>query len=137
MTREGEGLKEQAATNAAPAAAPPLESQALAEQIALLAVQAKGIDVQILRVYELVQYTDYFVIASGRSDRHVRSVREHVHDALAEQKIKPQSVEGVEHNQWVLSDYGSVVLHVFYEPVREFYQLEKLWSEASLLLHVV
>ncbi len=60
----------------------------------------------------------------------MRAIREHVHDALKEQKIEPMSVEGVEHNQWVLCDFGAVVLHVFYEPVRDFYQLERLWNEA-------
>ncbi|MFT7581059.1 MAG: ribosome-associated protein [Myxococcota bacterium] len=109
---------------------PDLDTEPLAQRIAELAAQAKAADIDVLRVYELVQYTDYFVIVSGRSDRHVASIRDHIQDGLAQEKIKPQSVEGTDHNQWVLIDYGSVVVHIFFEPVREFYELERLWGEA-------
>ncbi|TNF32591.1 MAG: ribosome silencing factor [Deltaproteobacteria bacterium] len=101
--------------------------------MARLAIQAKGLDVAVLRVLELVQYTDWFIVASGRSDRHVRAIREHIQDALREAGRKPLSVEGIEHNQWVLLDYGDVVVHIFYEPVREFYELERLWQDAPRL----
>jgi len=137
--RKGEGLNEQAASSVndgatkAPTAYKELETQALAEQIARLAIQAKGLDVQVLRVLELVQYTDWFIVVSGRSDRHVKAIREHIQDALREGGRKPLSVEGIEHSQWVLLDYGDVVVHVFYEPVREFYELERLWQEAPRL----
>lgn len=139
MTRsEGEGLNEQAATRSTEsrisrAHAETLDTQPLAEQMARLAMQAKATEVKVLRVLELVQYTDWFVVVSGRSDRHVKAIREHIQDALREQGIKPLSVEGTEHNQWVLLDYGDAVVHVFYEPVREFYELERLWNEAPRL----
>lgn len=137
--RKGEGLNEQAETSksAAPAAAvtraSQLDTQALAERVAQLAHQAKALDVKVLRVYELVQYTDWFIVVSGRSDRHVKAIRDHIEDALREQKVKPLSVEGTEQNQWVLLDYGDFVVHVFYEPVREFYELERLWQDAPRL----
>jgi len=117
----------------APGPLAPLDTQALAERVAELATQAKGTDVVALRVLELVQYTDWFVIVSGRSDRHVGSIRQHIQDGLRDSGVRPLSVEGTEHNQWVLLDYGEVVVHVFYEPVREFYELERLWSEAPRL----
>ncbi len=120
-------------TETAPEPLAELETQELAEQIVELVHQAKGTDVKVLRVYELIQYTDFFVIVSGRSDRHVGAIRHHIADALGAEKLKPRSVEGTEHNQWVLMDYGSVVVHIFYEPVRDFYELERLWAEAPQL----
>jgi len=137
--RKGEGLNEQAASSIETATARPVstptefDSQALAVQVARLAMQAKGLDIKVLRVFELVQYTDWFVIVSGRSDRHVKAIREHIQGALHGQGVRPLSVEGTEHNQWVLLDYGDIVVHVFYEPVREFYELERLWQEAPRL----
>lgn len=109
------------------------ETRPLAERIALLAAQAKGTDIAVLRVFELVQYTDWFIIVTGRSDRHVSAIRAHIQDALRASGTRPLSVEGTDHNQWVLIDYGDVVVHVFYEPVRAFYELERLWSEAPRL----
>ncbi|MCB9732896.1 MAG: ribosome silencing factor [Deltaproteobacteria bacterium] len=105
----------------------------MAERIARLAAQAKATEISVLRVFELVQYTDWFVIVTGRSDRHVRAIREHIQDALRESGTRPLSVEGTDHNQWVLVDYGDVVVHIFYEPVRAFYELERLWNEAPRL----
>lgn len=108
-----------------------LESRADAERIALLAAERKATDIRVLRVRELVQYTDYFVVCSARSDRQVAAVREHVQATMkAERGLRPLSVEGTDTHQWAVIDFGEVVVHVFYEPVREFYQLEALWSDA-------
>lgn len=137
--KKGEGLNEQAASSVVAGATKvvsPLEeldTQALAERIARLAIQAKGLDVKVLRVLELVNYTDWFIVVSGRSDRHVKAIREHIQDALRASGVRPLSVEGTEHNQWVLLDYGNLVVHVFYEPVRDFYELERLWQDAPRL----
>lgn len=109
------------------------QSEALAKKIAALCDDAKAQDVQVLRVLELVAYTDWFVVCTGRSDRHVRAIHDLIWDELAREQMKPLSVEGADAGQWILMDYGSVVVHVFYEPVREFYALERLWSEAPRL----
>jgi ribosome-associated protein len=109
------------------------ESEPLARAIAAVADEAKAVDIRVLRVLELVQYTDWFVVCTGRSDRHVRAIYEALKDAMTRQKVKPLSVEGVEAGQWICCDYGSVVVHIFYEPVREFYGLERLWSDAPRL----
>lgn len=115
----------------APAA---LESQPMAVRIAQLAAETKALDVRVMRVRELVQYTDFFVLASGRSDRQVAAIREHIQDQVrVELGRKPLSVEGTERNQWAVIDYGDIVVHVFFEPVREFYQLEALWGDAPVL----
>lgn len=112
---------------------PALETEALARDIAAICANAKAIDVEVLRVLELVEYTDYFVICSARSDRHARAIYDLIWDELSLEGQKPLSSEGVEAGQWILADYGSVVVHIFYEPVREFYALERLWADAPRL----
>ena len=114
-------------------ARPPLDTRALAERVAELAWERKALDVRVLRVLELVQYTDWFVIASGRSDRQVAAIRDHIRDELRAEGRRVLSIEGSNQNQWVVMDYGDLVVHIFYEPVRAFYELEKLWGEAPEL----
>jgi ribosome-associated protein len=83
-----------------------------------------------LDVRDLTSIADVFIICSGRSNRQVSAIAEHIERELRKQKIRPLSVEGAVEGQWVLMDYGSVVIHVFYESVRQFYDLEGLWSDA-------
>lgn len=112
---------------------PALETESLARDIAAIAYNAKAMDIQVLRVLELVEYTDWFVVCSARSDRHARAIFDLIWDELALEGTKPLSSEGVEAGQWILADYGSVVVHIFYEPVRDFYALERLWADAPRL----
>lgn len=110
-----------------------LPSEEVARAMVAAAIEEKGFDIKVLRLRELVNYCDYFVICSARSDRHARAVYDHVRDKMSEAGHKPLSAEGLDGAQWILADYGTVVLHVFYEPVREFYGLERLWAEAPAL----
>ncbi len=126
-------VQEQGADEGAPQPLPALETEALARDIAAICANAKAIDIEVLRVLELVEYTDYFVICSARSDRHARAIYDLIWDELSLEGQKPLSAEGVEAGQWILADYGSVVVHIFYEPVREFYALERLWADAPRL----
>jgi ribosome-associated protein len=73
---------------------------------------------------------DNFIVVSGRSDRHVIGIANRAIDAAAERGISPSTIEGLEKGHWVLLDFGDVVLHVFYEPLRAHYNLENLWAEA-------
>lgn len=109
------------------------EAEALVRRLAAICADAKAVDVRAMRVLELVQYTDFFLICTGRSDRHVRAIYEALKDETLKARIKPLSVEGIDAGQWICCDYGSVVVHIFYEPVREFYALERLWSDAPEL----
>jgi len=84
----------------------------------------------ILEVKKLSSFTDYFVICSGHSDRQVQAIAGHIEERLKEGNFRPLSVEGKREGRWVLLDYGDVVIHVFYQPVREFYDLERLWADA-------
>ena len=90
----------------------------------------KAMHVVALDVRELTSIADVFIICSGRSNRQVSAIAEHIERELRRHKIKPLSVEGTAEGHWVLMDYGHVIIHVFFDPVREFYDLEGLWSDA-------
>jgi ribosome-associated protein len=91
----------------------------------------KAYNIVALDVAELTSYADVFIFCSGRSNRQVIAIAEHIQvDMKKKHKIKPISVEGTKDGHWVLMDYGHVIIHVFYEPVREFYDLEGLWVDA-------
>ncbi len=93
----------------------------------------KGLDPVLLKVNEFCSFADFFLICSGGSKRHVLALAQHVEEALSKAGIKPLGVEGREEGQWVLMDYNIMVIHIFLEPLREFYNLEDLWSEAPRL----
>ena len=103
--------------------------------IALLAADAitdkKGDDILILDVEALVGYAAYFVIASARSERQVSAISDHVVRQLrTTQQVRPLGTEGASRSKWALIDFGDVVVHVFREDQREFYDLEGLWQDA-------
>jgi ribosome-associated protein len=91
----------------------------------------KATNVRILDVRKLSSLTDYLVLATGSSDRQVQAAAEAVHQALKkQQETLPLGIEGMQEGRWVLIDYGDVMVHVFHEPVRQFYDLDGLWSDA-------
>jgi len=102
----------------------------LARAAARLALEKKALDVKILTLKDLSSICDYFVIASGEADIQVKAIGRHIYDELADRGFKPISREGINDGNWVLLDYIDVVVHVFYEPTRRFYALEKLWGDA-------
>jgi len=91
----------------------------------------KALDLVVLDVRDLTSFSDIFIICSGRSNRQVSAIAEYVQVKLKKHDIKPMSVEGKKEGHWVLLDYGHVIIHVFYEPVRAFYDLEGLWIDAK------
>jgi len=94
------------------------------------ALDRKAYDLVVLEVGPLTSIADYFVICSGRSDTQVQAIAQGIEKQLGEQGVRPLAIEGMEHAQWVLMDYGDVLVHIFYVPVREFYDLERLWVRA-------
>ena len=94
----------------------------------------KALDLVVLDVRELTSFSDIFIICSGRSNRQVSAIAEYVQVNLKKHAIKPLSVEGKKEGHWVLLDYGHVIIHVFYEPVRAFYDLEGLWIDAKRIV---
>lgn len=95
------------------------------------ALGRKAMDLVVLDVRHVTDVADVFVICSGRSNRQVSAIAEFIETELKKAGIKSISVEGVKDGQWVLIDYGHVVIHVFYDPVRRFYDLESLWADAE------
>ncbi|HQA07819.1 MAG TPA: ribosome silencing factor [Syntrophomonadaceae bacterium] len=110
------------------------QEEKLARMIADACLDEKALDVVVLDVRNLTVIADYFVIASGRSMIQVRSIVDHVLDKLQEQGISPIRKEGLQQGVWTVLDYNSVILHVFRQEEREYYQLENLWADAPQLL---
>jgi ribosome-associated protein len=109
-----------------------LTSLSLARLAGRLALSKKGFDVKILKLKSLSSVCDYFVIASGEADVHVRAIANAIDDGLMEAGFRPFHREGKSEGNWVLLDYADVVVHVFYEPTRRFYALERLWGDAPI-----
>jgi ribosome-associated protein len=95
-----------------------------------LALEKKAYDLVVLDVHALTSMADYFILCSGRSDRQVQSIAQGLEENAADDGVKPYAVEGTQRGHWVLMDFSDVIVHVFYEPVREFYDLDGLWSHA-------
>ena len=105
----------------------------LASKIAGACMDAKGIDLTVLDVSEQSDIAKFFLIVSGRSDRQAQGIANRVVQILSERGLSPESIEGYEEGHWILLDCKNVVVHVFYEPVRERYDLEGLWMKAKKL----
>jgi ribosome-associated protein len=111
-----------------------MNPEEIAEAIIAYAADRKALDIVQLDLREIVSYTDYFVICTGRSDRQVKAIHDAIHQGLKDEHgLLPGRVEGVGQAQWVLMDYLDVVVHVFTPETREFYRLEQLWGEAPVL----
>lgn len=106
---------------------------AAAQRAAALCLDMKANDVMVLDLRKVTDMTDCFVIASGTSDTHVRSVGEHIIAELKKEGIQIHHVEGLEQGRWVLLDYVDFVVHLFHPTLRSFYQLERLWSDAEAI----
>jgi ribosome-associated protein len=98
--------------------------------LARFALEKKACDLVVMKVRELTSIADYFIICSGRSDRQVQSIAQGIDENLSAAGLAPLSVEGANRGHWVLMDFSDVIVHIFYEPVREFYDLDGLWGDA-------
>jgi ribosome-associated protein len=101
-----------------------------ARRAATICVENRAADVMLLDLHGLTDMTDYFVVASGTSDTHVRSVAEHVLAGLERDGLRAQAVEGLQQGRWVVLDYVDFIVHVFHPSLRSYYQLERLWGDA-------
>ena len=106
------------------------DSIKVAKRVVTACEDVKGQDIAVLDVRSVSDFADYFVVVSGRSDRQVQGLTNRIIEELIESGSRPVSVEGYEEGQWVLVDCGDVVVHVFYGPVRDFYDIESLWMRA-------
>jgi len=102
-----------------------------AQACARLADEKKAKDIVMLELIGLTDIADYFVLATGTSERHVRTIAEAVEVGMKEVGVKPFSLEGYDEGRWVIIDYQNVIIHIFIESLRELYDLESLWIEGK------
>lgn len=105
-----------------------MQAEALRDLVIQALEDMKGVDIRALDVRGMTAITDFMVIASGTSDRHVKSLARNVLDQARAAGVRPLGVEGEQEGEWVLADLRDVVVHVMRPQVRDFYNLEKLWS---------
>jgi len=109
----------------------PPDAARLAELAAEYAADTKAADIVELDLRGVLGYTDYFVIATGNTDRQTRAIHDRIHEGMKkEHGLLPRRVEGVSEGRWILMDYLDVVVHVFTPDARDYYRLEQLWGEA-------
>ena len=101
-----------------------------------LAADKKAADIVLLDVGDLTTIADYFVICSGGSERQVGAIADGIVEGMKERGMRTVGREGSPGAHWVLLDFGAVIVHVFAQPEREYYQLERLWAEAPTLLRI-
>lgn len=109
---------------------PYIESKEKAIAAATIAFNKKAKDVLVLELKALSVIAEYFVICSGASTTQVRAIVEAIKENFSKNRIRPIGIEGLNYSHWVLMDYGDVIMHVFEDETREYYQLEKLWLDA-------
>lgn len=105
-------------------------SYELAKTLCQAAVDSKAEKLVVLDVRGLTYFTDYFVIMSGRSTRHVQGLASALEKEMNRKRLKNTNSEGFEDGQWILLDFDDVIVHVFYDETRQFYDLEGLWHDA-------
>ena len=111
-----------------------MNSLELAQKAAALLDSKKASKVSIVKIQEISSLADYFVIASGNTGVHVRSLADELEEKLKAEGVTPARVEGYRSNSWILLDYSSVVVHVFTQEARDFYDLDRLWSDGEKIL---
>ncbi len=115
-------------------AADQMSPEELARAIVDYAVDRKALDIVQLDLREMIGYTDYFVICSGRSERQAKAIHDAIHEGMKSAHGRlPERVEGLPGARWILMDYLDVIVHVFVPETREYYRLEQLWGEAPAL----
>ena len=110
-----------------------MNSEALAKKIVLLLDGKKGMDIVGVDIHELTTIGDYFILVTGTSSPHVKALAEEVEDSLAKEGLEPRRIEGAQSATWILMDYQDVILHIFTKETRDFYNMERLWSDAPRL----
>lgn len=113
---------------------PASPGESIARRAATLASDLKATDIVVLDLRGVTDMTDFFVIASGTSDTHVRAVAEHIQAGLKSGGVSTTLTEGLTQGRWALLDYTDCVIHVFHPTLRQFYQLERLWGDAKPLV---
>ena len=107
-----------------------VDSREKALAAAEAALEKKAYDLVVLESEHLSTIADYFLIATGRSDVQVQAIARGIEERMVKDGVRPLSIEGFNHAHWIVLDYDDVVVHIFYEPTRDFYRLERTWTDA-------
>lgn len=105
-----------------------MSAEALKTTLLAALEDIKAIDTVVIDVRTLTPLTDYIIVTSGRSTRHVKAIADHALEAAKKNNVTPLGIEGEQGSEWILVDLGDVIVHAMQPAVREYYQLEKLWS---------
>lgn len=97
------------------------------------ALEKKARRISVLNVKKVSSISDYFIVCSGSSDRQVQAIAAFIEETLKKEGKRPLGIEGERIGKWILMDYGDIIIHIFYEPVRDFYDLERLWTDVPRL----
>lgn len=108
-----------------------MKTRERAVKIAELLIQKKAVDVKIIDISPKASFADYFVLASGGSDRQMESLIENVEDLLEPEGVFPRNIEGKKSSGWILMDYGDIVVNVMTVEMREKYNIEKIWGDCE------
>lgn len=122
-------MTQKQATSSSPSPSP-MSSQAKALACARSAIDKKAENVKILDLSDLSGFTDAFVLCNGSSDRQVQAIANSIEASMEAAGHEALSVEGLQDGRWVLMDFGDVVVHIFLDALREYYDLESLWADA-------
>ena len=114
-----------------------LESLALARQITDWAAEAIAEDIVLLDIRRATYLADYFVICTANSERQLSTLVDRIRDQVSTVRIEPAKVEGTAESGWVLVDYGDVIFHAFSAQLRDFYHLERVWTDATTVVRVL
>lgn len=109
----------------------PLQTDVMLREIARAADAKKAEDIVILKLSGISSITDYFLICSGQSIRQCQTITDAIEENLSGAGVKPLSVEGKAAARWILMDYGDVIVHIFQQETRDFFDLERLWGDAD------
>jgi len=113
-----------------------LEALEIARRAVEAASDKQAVDIVLLDIRNVCGFADYFVICSGESDRHIRTIYDEVEYALKQAGVRPHHHEGDLDSGWLVIDFGDVIVHIFSPLKREYYQLEKLWSQATPVIRI-
>jgi len=110
-----------------------MNEKKIIDDISQLMLDKKALDVKIINVIGLTSLTDYFINCTSQSDPQTRAIKNHIEEQLLEKyKIKPLHIEGYEGLRWILMDYINIVINIFHEEERKYYDIERLWGDGKM-----
>ena len=110
-----------------------MNSKEIMQKVVRCMDSKKAVDIRVLDISTVTTMADYFVICQGNSPAQMKAISEEIEEKLSEEGVNPIGREGMSTSYWILMDYSDVIVHIFYQETREFYGLEKLWSDAEEL----